>query len=493
MPEINLADVTAILLDKAAKYPGVSEAEAYASRNNAYFVRLETLRHGGTTIGPSPQQMMQQTSIGAQVKVIVDGRVGTVFTKYLTTENLGSIVEYAVDSARSSPVDPKFRHLADPVSRTPVKLETDSRIYRGEVANVLLDQAQAAKSSIKDPRLDLAGTIMSVSEEISVRNTRGISVGQYIDTFCVAQLTLELMEGTQTISSGVGWNSSRMLSKLNAVKAVEDALELATVVPVKKTVPPGKYNIIFGPYAVADLFENMVTNNFALDAISMGSSWLPKEQKEFGDGLKLLHPKFGSKVADQSISLKENPTIRSSMASKAIDDEGIPTQPTVLLDNGVIKGVMASSYYSHLYGMPGCNGYRFWQRPGRHAFQDPKNVYATNLEIAPGNLSTEELIELSKSKGPTIMIGRTWYTYPSRPDSPGFSSSNRSTSFLIKGGQVIPIAPNAFKIKGDVSKILLSVYGLSKERKDATTWAAATSTIAPAIASSEGFIVEAIS
>lgn len=493
MPEIDLGSITIGLLNKAERYSGVSDAEVYASRNKTYFVRLETLRHGGTTIGPGPQQFKQQISMGVQLKVVVDGRLGTVFSKYLTPENFEPMINYAVRTARGSPVDPKFRHLADPVSREPVKLEVDSKIYKGQVADVLSDQANAALSLIDDAQLDLAGTIMAVSEEMSVRNTRGIDVPQYIDTFSVAQLTSELMKGNEIVSSGVGWNSSRTLSKLDTTKAAENAVKLAKVIPERKTVPPGKYNIILGPYSVADLCENMVTNNFALDAIHLGLSWLPKKEKEVEKGLKLLYPEFGLKVADESISLTENPTIPNAMASKAMDDEGIPTQPTTLLENGRIKGVMSSSYYTNLYKIPGCNGYRFWQRPGRFASQDPKNVYGTNLEIAPGDLSLDEIIEISKSKGPTIMIDRTWYTYPERVGSTGFSSSNRSTSFLIKDGKVIPIAPNAFKIKGNVSEILLNVYAVGKERKDATTWAAATSTIAPPIAASKGFIVEEIS
>ena len=46
----------------------------------------------------------------------------------------------------------------------------------------------------------------------------------------------------------------------------------------------------------------------------------------------------------------------------------------------------------------------------------------------------------------------------------------------------MPIAPNAFKLIGDVGTMLREIYGIGSERKVATTWAAEQASIVPIIA-----------
>jgi predicted Zn-dependent protease len=109
------------------------------------------------------------------------------------------------------------------------------------------------------------------------------------------------------------------------------------------------------------------------------------------------------------------------------------------------------------------------------------------LIVKPGDMTFDEMV--AESKGPTLVIPRTWYTYPTRYGGRQFSSSNRATSYIVEKGELVSVAPNAFKMSGDMSLLLNGVEGISKETKVGTTWAATSAYIVPWIKTT-GFKVE---
>ncbi len=471
----------------AGKHPGIDEVEAYASHNVITMARLETLRHGHTKFGPFPQQLKSLGSTEASVRVVVNKAVGSFGTNYFSDKALEGAVEQALRSAKRMDPDPNFRSLAKPIGAKPSTLPHDNEIASGDVSDPLVDSVEAAVSMVDKDHLDIAGSVMAVLERYASRNSHGITVENSTDTFVVAQLTAEWVDGADVISSGMGWSSSRFMKNLNSTNAATDALELARLKPVHKSIPAGDYSIILGPYAVGDVIDNLFNSAFSLDSIYYGSSWLPKEMKTNTQGKEMWHPKLGEKIADERVTLRDDPTLPDGMASKALDDEGLATNPKTLVDKGVWKEVLADSYHSYLYDLAPCgSGFRSSYIPGRIAGATPSGG-ATNLILEPGDMKFQELLEVTK--GPTLMIPRTWYTYPIRSGAPAFSSSNRSTAFLVEGGELVPVAPNAFKFMGNIETILNNIHGIGSETKSATSWAASTASIVPHLSAS-GFRVE---
>jgi predicted Zn-dependent protease len=86
---------------------------------------------------------------------------------------------------------------------------------------------------------------------------------------------------------------------------------------------------------------------------------------------------------------------------------------------------------------------------------------------------------VEECRGDALYIPRTWYTYPTRYGASGFSSSNRSTAFLVRKGELVPVAPNAFKLRGDAARVLREVKGIGREASTATTWSAGFCSIVP--------------
>lgn len=474
-------DLASRLLRHATALEGVDDAESYVSKNVMTIARLETLRHGKRVIGPNAQQVATFSNLEACVRVVRKGAVGTAATIYLDDRSLRNAARDARAVAGAMTPDPNFRSLAAPLSRKGRKLPPDQKILNGEAFEGLLDQANEAACCFPKG-IDLAGSIIAVSEVFSVRNSRGMAVPMGQDTFAVAQLTAERVEGGEVLSSGMGWSASRRLDRLDAPAAARKALELAVLEPKLRTVPEGEYEVIWGPYSVADIIDNMLAPQIGMGQIYSGTSWLPAERMTDDRGVTLRRPRLGSAVASPMLTLKEEPLLPDAMGSKAFDDEGVPTGPRVLIDKGVWKGVLSNSYYSHLYGFePPGNGFRFGPRPGRMA-SAPISNSPTNLVIEPGDMTLDELVK--ECRGEALYVPRTWYTYPTRYGASGFSSSNRSTAFLIRKGEMVPVAPNAFKLRGDAARVLGSIKGMGKQVSTATTWSATFCSIVPHILTS---------
>jgi len=480
-------EILPLIMSEVEKHPEITEAEGYVSRNSTTMVRIETLRYGRKKFGPEAQQLKTIETSGIGVRIVVGKSMGTATTSYFTVGAIKLAIYSALKNAKRMEADPNYKHLVKDVGKQKGKLPYDKKIYKGAVEDDLIKAAEAATSVVDQNNLDLAGKIMTVSQEFSVANTNGVEVDNDIDTFIVAQLTGEKLKGADIVSSGVGWHSARLAKDLDAEKAAVDALEPARITPKLKKVDEGDYSVILSPYAVSDIIDNMMASAFTLGSIYMGMSWLPVERKKLFNEKDALFPKMDEMVASELITFRDDPLIKDGMSSKNYDDEGVPTSKHTLIEKGQWKDVLADSYYSFLYelGKPG-NGFRTDLVPGRCAGALPSDS-GTNMILEPGDMSFDELVEVAE--GPTLVLPRTWYTYPTRYGAPTFSSSNRSTSFLVDKGELVPVAPNAFKLIGDIRTILNEVMGIGKEVQGATTWAASQSTIAPHLAT-KGIRVE---
>jgi PmbA protein len=479
MAEVDLAGISERLLAKAEGAKGVSEAEAYVSSNIMTMARIETLAAPGATGRPSIQQLKRLVDVGAAVRVVIDGAVGQATTQDLSEGSLDALVGSAVGSARIMSPDPNFVSLPKPISRTGPRLVLDKDILAGSVEDPLADLAEASISAL-DPGLELAGSIIAVGSEVAVTNSHGIDLRDELDTLSVAQFTVEKMDGPTARSSGMGWTTGRRVGDLDAEDAAQQGAELARLDPERTSVPEGEYNVILWEYAVADIMDNMMGQAMDLSSIYMGQSWMPTEKRELRSGREAPVPKLGEEVAVPEFSLYDDPTLENGVLSHTHDDEGIPTRKVAVVEEGVYTDVIGTSYWSYLYDRePTGSGIRRYTDPGRCSGCAP-DAFGTNLVIPRGDMSMEEMVEASE--GPTIVIPRTWYTYPTRYGAPGFSSSNRSTAFVVEKGELVPVVPNAFKLTGDMNDILSSIYGVGNEVKTATTWLVMRAPIVPKLA-----------
>lgn len=77
---------------------------------------------------------------------------------------------------------------------------------------------------------------------------------------------------------------------------------------------------------------------------------------------------------------------RAQWGSLKVDDEGVPTQKNVLIENGILKGYMVDKLNARRMGCAPTGSSR------RQSFRFAPTSRMTNTYIAPGESTPEEMI-----------------------------------------------------------------------------------------------------
>jgi TldD protein len=126
-----------------------------------------------------------------------------------------------------------------------------------------------------------------------------------------------------------------------AHEAVRQALVNLEAAPA----PAGTMTVVLGPGWPGILLHEAIGHGLEGDFNRKGTS--------------AFAGRLGEKVATEGITVVDDGTLPSRRGSLNVDDEGTPTQKTVLIENGVLKGYMQDTLNARLMGVaPTGNGRR---------------------------------------------------------------------------------------------------------------------------------------
>jgi predicted Zn-dependent protease len=199
--------------------------------------------------------------------------------------------------------------------------------------------------------------------------------------------------------------------------------------------------------------------------------------------------RLGRAVAVPELGIYDHGALPGLIGSKGITCEGLPTGRTDLIKDGVLVGLLSHWYDAQrllhdprvadklgVEGPPAAralvprNGFRY--DGGGRSFERRPSTSACNVMIESGRpVSFEELIREVKDG---LYIGRIWYTYPINGLRAGdFTCTVVGDSFIIRDGRITaPIRANAIRINDNVTRLLQSVVGVTKDVKGTMVWAA---------------------
>lgn len=110
------------------------------------------------------------------------------------------------------------------------------------------------------------------------------------------------------------------------------------------------------------------------------------EATSVAKGASVFAGKLGQKIAADCVSAVDDATIPNAWGSANIDDEGTPTQRTLLIENGVLKGYLVDKFHSRQMGMPSTGSGR------RQSYKFAPTSRMSNTFILPGDYHPEEII-----------------------------------------------------------------------------------------------------
>lgn len=106
-----------------------------------------------------------------------------------------------------------------------------------------------------------------------------------------------------------------------------------------------------------------------------------------GEGLSVYSGKIGQQVASRAISVIDDGTIQGLRGSMGCDDEGSPTERTILVEKGVLKGFMTDLITAHKLGLPLTGNAR------RESYRHRPIPRMSNTMIEPGSLNPDDIIK----------------------------------------------------------------------------------------------------
>jgi TldD protein len=159
----------------------------------------------------------------------------------------------------------------------------------------------------------------------------------------------------------------------NAWQAVaEEAVRQALVNLEAEAAPAGNMTVVLGPGWPGVLLHEAVGHGLEGDFNRKGTS--------------AFTGRIGEKVATDCVTVVDDGTIERRRGSLTVDDEGTPTEQTVLIENGVLKSYMQDKLNARLMKtQPTGNG-------RRESFAHLPMPRMTNTFMLPGQYHPEEII-----------------------------------------------------------------------------------------------------
>lgn len=153
---------------------------------------------------------------------------------------------------------------------------------------------------------------------------------------------------------------------------IDEAIRQASVNLQSVDAPAGEMTVVLGPGWPGVLLHEAVGHGLEGD-------FNRKETSAFSG-------KIGERVAAPGITVVDDGTIHDRRGSLSIDDEGTPTENTVLIEDGILKGYMQDRLNARLMGMdPTGNG-------RRESYQHAPMPRMTNTFMLAGDKDPAEIL-----------------------------------------------------------------------------------------------------
>lgn len=105
------------------------------------------------------------------------------------------------------------------------------------------------------------------------------------------------------------------------------------------------------------------------------------------EGLSCYKDLIGEKIASRLITIVDDKTLHHMRGSYAYDDEGTPSQRTVLVENGILKNYLFDRFYAMKYNKKSTGNGR------RESFRHKPIPRMSNTFIEPGTSKPEDIIK----------------------------------------------------------------------------------------------------
>jgi TldD protein len=355
--------------------PDVAEAVlARALRNGGDFAEVFAERRGGLTMAIDESRIESVQSgaeEGAGIRVVSGGTTYFAHVDGLEPGDLERAAEEASSALRSDRAVPRALESAQAVTPQPIEVPPEQvpAARKAELLRELDERARAAGSEITQ----LLASYGEARRVVTVANSDGLFTGDdrtrsRIGVQAVARRGEVVETGAETLGGHRGFELLEDDPGAIAAEAAGKALALLDARPA----PAGSMPVVVGGGFGGVLFHEMTGHGLEADHIQKGAS--------------VYAGKLGEQVARPLLSAYDDGRMPGEWGSDAIDDEGTPTQKTLVVDEGRISSYLYDRLRAERDGVDSTGNGR------RESFRHLPIPRMTNTYIAPGEARPEEMI-----------------------------------------------------------------------------------------------------
>jgi TldD protein len=222
-------------------------------------------------------------------------------------------------------------------------------------------------------------SLMGVHDSILVANQDG-SLAADVRPLVRMNVTVIVEEKGQREQGSMGGGArsdySCFVDDEQALEYGREAVRQALVKLEASEAPAGNMTVVLGPGWPGILLHEAIGHGLEGDFNRKGTS--------------AFSGRVGERVASDLCTIVDDGTLLARRGSLSIDDEGTPTESTVLIENGILKGYMQDKLNARLMGVkPTGNG-------RRESYAHTPMPRMTNTYMLPGQHDPEDIIKSVK-------------------------------------------------------------------------------------------------
>ncbi|HEY2384752.1 MAG TPA: TldD/PmbA family protein [Terriglobia bacterium] len=366
----NLQNIAQRAIDRA-KTNGASAADAMIREDDTFSV---TVRMGEV------ETLKEAISRSLMLRVFIGKRTATSHTSDLSPAVLDLLVDETVEMARLTSEDKSGGLPEEAIQRSGFPdldlLDTSwETMTPDERISLALRTEAAALSADKAITNSEGASFEYARSRIALANTQGFN-GSYEGTgaglYCVPIAQSKAgMQRDHWMSAARHRNQLATPEEIGK-RAAERALRRLGA----RKIPTCRVPVIFDPLSARSLL-NHIFEAVSGSAIYRRSSFLVDQ--------------IGQPVASPNVTVVDDALMPAGLGSSPFDDEGVPTQTTAIIENGVLKNYLHSAYTARKLGSKPTGS-------GTRAASGAVTIGPTNFYLKAGSHKPDEILS-SVTKG----------------------------------------------------------------------------------------------
>ena len=178
---------------------------------------------------------------------------------------------------------------------------------------------------------------------------------------------------TQMVNDRVGYGTTpQKLMDEHYFGVIEETVKRGELLLTAKPAPAGEFPVVIESGFGGVIFHEACGHGLETTSVAKNRS--------------VFCGKIGTRVANECVTAIDDGTIEEGWGSLKFDDEGNPTQKTVLIENGILKNYMSDQMGAKLMNIPVTGSAR------RQSYKFAPTSRMRNTFIQAGKTPTEEMI-----------------------------------------------------------------------------------------------------